>query len=91
MSIILDDIKSFITVSQTLNVTRASEIIGVSQPALSYSIKRLEAELGGELLIRLKNGVQLSKLGEEFLTRSRRLVYEWEQAQNLASPDSGTY
>lgn len=85
----MDDIKYFIAVSETLNMTRASQIVGISQPALSYSIKRLESELGGELLIRLKNGIQLTKLGEEFKLRSRRLLYEWKQAQNLASPESG--
>lgn len=89
MSLMMDDVKYFITVSETLNVTRASEIIGISQPALSYAIKRLEKELGGELLIRLKNGIQLTKLGEEFCTRARRLLFEWEQAQNLANPESG--
>lgn len=85
----MDDIKYFIAVSETLNVTRASEIIGISQPALSYAIKRLEQELGGLLLIRLKSGIQLTKLGEDFKIRARRLLYEWEQAQNLAHPDSG--
>jgi DNA-binding transcriptional LysR family regulator len=85
----MDDIKYFITVSETLNITRASEIVGISQPALSYALKRLERELGGTLLIRLKNGIQLTKLGEEFKKRSRRLLYEWEQTRNLASPDSG--
>ena len=89
MSLILADIKYFITISETLNVTRASEIIGITQPALSYSLKRIESELGGQLFIRLKNGIQLTKLGEEFKTRARRLIYEWEQAQNLANPDSG--
>lgn len=85
----MDDIKYFITVSETLNITRASEIIGITQPALSYAIKRLENELGGELLIRLKNGIQLTKLGEEFRQRSRRLLHEWEEAQNLANPETG--
>ncbi len=85
----MDDIKYFVTICETLNITRASEIIGISQPALRYSIKRLENELGGKLLVRLKNGIQLSKLGEEFKLRSRRLLYEWEQAQNLANSDSG--
>ncbi len=89
MSLLLDDIKYFMTVSETLNMTRASEIIGISQPALSYAVKRLENKLGGQLLIRLKNGLQLTKLGEEFQKRSHRLLYEWEQAQNLAHPESG--
>lgn len=89
MSLVMDDIKYFITVSETLNITRASEIIGISQPALSYAVKRLENNLGGQLLIRLKNGIQLTKLGEEFKLRAHRLLYEWEQAQNLAHPESG--
>lgn len=85
----MNDIKYFITVSETLNVTRASEIIGLSQPALSYAIKRLENELGGPLLIRLKNGIQLTKFGETFKQHARRLLSEWEQAQNLINPESG--
>lgn len=89
MALGLGDIKNFVTVSQTLNVTRASEILGLTQPALSYSLKRLELELDGELLIRLKSGVQLTKLGENFLNRSRRLIFEWEELQRVASPDSG--
>ncbi|KTD69255.1 MULTISPECIES: LysR family transcriptional regulator [Legionella] len=89
MSLLLDDIKYFIAASDTLNITRASEIIGISQPALSYSIKRLENKLGGALFIRLKNGIQLTKLGEEFKQRSHRLIYEWEQVQNIAHPESG--
>ena len=44
MSLMMDDVKYFIAVSETLNITRASEIIGISQPALSYAIKRLENE-----------------------------------------------
>ncbi|MBN9231729.1 MAG: LysR family transcriptional regulator [Legionella sp. 40-6] len=89
MSLMLDDVKYFIKVSETLNITRASEIIGISQPALSYAVKRLESELGGQLIIRLKNGVQLTKLGEEFQQRARRLVYEWEEARNLAISEWG--
>lgn len=88
MAMILEDIKYFTTVSQTLNITRASEIIGISQPALSYAIKRLETQLGGELFIRLKNGLQLTKLGEEFSVRCHRLIYEWKQLQNIAKLDS---
>ena len=89
MALMLSDIKYFLVVSETLNITRASEIIGISQPALSYALKRLENELNGQLLIRLKNGTRLSKLGEGFKQRAHRLLYEWEQAQNLANSETG--
>jgi DNA-binding transcriptional LysR family regulator len=88
MSLVLDDLKNFLKICETRNVTRASEIIGISQPALSYSIKRLERELGGELIIRLKNGVRLTKLGEEFSIHSRQLITQWEMAQKLIHSES---
>ena len=87
MSLNLDDIRYFTTVCECLNVTRASEIIGISQPALSYAIKRLENEFGAKLLIRLKNGIQLTKVGEEFYKRAKRLILVWEESQNLFTDD----
>ncbi|MGE3611458.1 MAG: LysR family transcriptional regulator [Bacteriovoracaceae bacterium] len=87
MAINLDDIKYFLKVSDSLNVTRASEQLGITQPALSYSLKRLEQELGGELLIRLKNGIQLTKLGEEFKERCHKIIFEWESAQKIFHND----
>ena len=83
MSLVLDDIRYFNTVSQFLNMTRASEVLGVTQPTLSYAMKRLENELGGELFVRLKNGLQLTQLGESFLKQGQVVLYEWEQAQKL--------
>ena len=87
MTVNLDDIKNFITVAKTLNITRASELLGMSQPTLSYSVKRLEGELGQELIIRLKNGVQLTKVGEEFCRRSNKLILYWQDAQKIFSLD----
>ena len=89
MALMIDDVRYFIKVSEVLNITKASQMIGVSQPTLSYAIKRLEHYLGGELLIRLKNGIQLTKLGEEFKRRAYHLLHEWEQVQNLTLSSSG--
>ncbi len=83
MSLALDDIKNFIKVSETKNITRASESLGLTQPALSYSIKRLENELGQELIVRLKNGVVLTKFGQAFLSKARKLIILWEESQKI--------
>ncbi|MAZ48655.1 MAG: LysR family transcriptional regulator [Halobacteriovoraceae bacterium] len=88
MSLALDDLKNFITVTETLNVTRASEILGMTQPALSYSLKRLEREFGTELFIRLKNGVQLTKTGEEFYARAKKLILLWEDSKKIFKDDT---
>ncbi len=81
----LDDIKNFVAVSENLNITRASEFLGVSQPTLSYSMKRLESEFNEKLIIRLKNGIQLTKLGEEFYGRAKRLILYWEDSRKIFS------
>ena len=83
MALQLDDIKYFLSVSETLNVTRASELLGITQPTLSYSIKRLEHEIGGELLIRPKNGVQLTHLGNLFISKAHQLIRQWEDIQKI--------
>jgi DNA-binding transcriptional LysR family regulator len=88
MAMNIDDIKYFIKTAELLNVTRASEVLGVSQPALSYSLKRLEGQLGAPLFIRLKNGMRLTKLGEEFLKKSHTLIFDWKELEKLVDPDS---
>ena len=88
MALTLDDIKYFIVLKDTLNITRASEIIGITQPTMSYAIKRLENELKSELITRQKNGVKLTKFGEEFYKRAKRLEILWEESQKILSHDT---
>ena len=52
-----NDLKSFLTTANTLHLTRAAKELGLSQPALSHCIKRLEAEVGEELFLRRKDGL----------------------------------
>lgn len=57
--------KVFYTVAQTKNISKASEILYVSQPAISYSIKTLEKSLGNKLFYRTSKGVQLTPEAEK--------------------------
>jgi DNA-binding transcriptional LysR family regulator len=59
----LIQIRYFLTLAKTLNFTRAAEICNVTQPALTKSIRRLESELGGPLLLRERVHTQLTPLG----------------------------
>jgi DNA-binding transcriptional LysR family regulator len=72
------DLQYFIEVAHALNISRAAERLGISQPSLSLAIKRLEDALGAELLIRGKSGVQLTRTGQKFVTQARHLLTEWE-------------
>ena len=49
------------------SVTRAAEIVGLSQPAMSHALKRLRDEFGDPLLVRAGRGMVLTPRGEEIL------------------------
>lgn len=54
--------------------TRAAAALHVAQPSLSQGIRRLEAELGAPLFVRVGRTVRLSEAGEAFLGPARRLL-----------------
>ncbi len=73
------DLKYFLELTQTQHLTRASERLGITQPALSHSIKRIETELKTSLFIRSKKGMKLTKAGELLLNSSQALLQTWDQ------------
>lgn len=56
----------------------ASRALGLSQPALTRSIQRLERRVGSALFDRKSRGVILTPLGERFVLRARSLLSELE-------------
>src|SRR5687768_10713261 len=89
------DLTYFLEVAATRNISRAAERLGITQPALSLALKRLENTIGTELLIRTKVGVQLTKPGVRVAARARDLIDEWHKLRNDALRDeheiSGRY
>jgi DNA-binding transcriptional LysR family regulator len=81
------DLTYFVEIANTLNVSRAAERLGISQPSLSLAIRRLEDSLGTALLIRSKRGVSLTQAGKQLLAHARHLLETWEgvKAEALAS------
>lgn len=63
----LTQIRYFLALARELNFTRAADACNVTQPALTKSIQRLEAELGGPLLLRERSLTQLTELGRTML------------------------
>jgi DNA-binding transcriptional LysR family regulator len=55
----------FYVVATCGNITKASQELMISQPAVTKQIKTLENQLGGELFIRTKRGVILTENGKE--------------------------
>lgn len=60
-------IKYFITIARLKHYTKASEVLHVSQPSLSYSISSLEEELGFKLFVKEGRNITLTPEGEIFI------------------------
>ena len=65
----LNDYVAFIAVARTRNFTKAAAQLGVSQSALSYTVRTLEARLGVRLLTRTTRSVALTNAGERLMDR----------------------
>jgi Transcriptional regulator len=63
----LSDIQAFLTVARERNFTRAAAQLGVSQSALSHTIKGMEERLGLRLLTRTTRSVAVTEAGERLL------------------------
>src|SRR5216683_3488812 len=63
----LNDIAAFLTVARERSFTRAAAQLGVSQSALSQTVRGLEARLGLRLLTRTTRSVAPTEAGERLL------------------------
>lgn len=61
-------------VAEEKNVTKASARLFISQPALTYRLKRIEAELGARILTRVPSGVVLTPQGECLLRYAEEML-----------------
>src|SRR5260370_32319309 len=64
----LDDLLAFLAVARERSFTKAAAKLGVSQSALSHTMRELEARLGVRLLTRTTRSVAPTEAGERLLT-----------------------
>ncbi|MCX6124445.1 MAG: LysR family transcriptional regulator, partial [Proteobacteria bacterium] len=76
------DLQYFFETAGTLNLSRAAERLGMTQPSLSQSIQRLEHSLGEAVFIRHKRGVTLTPAGRQLLAHTRALLQSWEEVKS---------
>ena len=75
-------IRAFLAVAQSLSFAVACERLHLSQSALSLTIKALEESLGGRLFSRTTRNVALTPEGESLLPLARRLIADWDNAED---------
>jgi len=77
----------FLSVADTLNFSRSSELLHMSVSAVSRTIQRLEDELGQPLLERDNRSVRLTSAGREFREYARHSVAQWQQLRRKLGSD----
>lgn len=75
-------VRYFVAVADELHFGRAAAALYISQPALSKQIRRLEEQLGTQLLVRDSRHVELTVHGRRFLDEARTLLALATRMQN---------
>jgi len=90
----LRDLRYLVAVADERHFGRAAEACFVSQPTLSTQIKKLEAELGVELVERSPRHIMMTAVGAEVVERARVVLREADDITQIArrakDPESGT-
>jgi DNA-binding transcriptional LysR family regulator len=81
--VLLAQIEAFLTVAERRSVSKAAEVLYVTQPALTTRIKKLERDLGVELFVRTPRGMRLTAEGRAFRGHAQRAVQELAQGREL--------
>jgi DNA-binding transcriptional LysR family regulator len=90
----LDQLRVFIAVAERGHVTRAAEVLGISQSAASGAIAGLESRYGTKLFDRVGRGIELTETGRLFLREARAVLHRATMAravlEDLAGHATGT-
>lgn len=79
------EIKYFLAVVRELNFTRAATACGITQPALTRAIKKLENEFGGPLFLRRPGGIELTRLARELLPKLQSIEFGLSEVKEKAA------
>jgi DNA-binding transcriptional LysR family regulator len=81
----LKQLRYFVAVAEELHFGRAARRLFISQPALSFDIRRFEEQLGVQLLERNSKTVALTNAGHVLLGEARRLLQQAEEAERMTT------
>jgi DNA-binding transcriptional LysR family regulator len=79
-------LRTLVAVVDLRSFTKAAQSLGVTQPAVSAQVKRLQGLLGADLLDKSAPGVSLTSAGELVVNYARRLLSINDQILDIAGP-----
>lgn len=87
----LSQLQYFTTLAELQNVSRASELLHMSQSSLSKNISAIEEELDVSLFDRNGKHIVLNNVGQRFLECCQRILHEYENAiDDINAMSTGT-
>jgi DNA-binding transcriptional LysR family regulator len=85
----LEQLRIFVAVAERQHVTRAADVLNLTQSAVSSAITTLEARHGVALFDRVGRGVVLNRAGEMFLAEARKVLVQAQAAESALADLSG--
>ena len=78
----LNQIRNVVAIAERGSLRSAARALGVTQPAVTRSIRELEHELGVTLFERKATGMALTSLGDAFVRRATGIQHEVERVRS---------
>jgi DNA-binding transcriptional LysR family regulator len=89
INIPIEIVRTVVAISETGSLSKAGERLGLSQPAISSQIKRLQNLVGGSLFVKTANGTGTTDLGKLALRQARIILEANDQLLRLGGNNVG--
>jgi DNA-binding transcriptional LysR family regulator len=89
LNIPIEIVRTVVAVSETGSLSKAGERLGLSQPAVSSQMKRIQNLVGGPLFSKTVNGSVANQLGKLVLSQARRILEANDQMLRLGGGMDG--
>src|ERR1700750_1376076 len=90
VNIPIEIVRTVVAISETGSLSKAGERLGLSQPAISSQVKRLQNLVGGSLFVKTANGTTTTELGKLALQQARIILEANDQLLRLGGDNEGT-
>lgn len=78
----------FLQLTETMNYTQAAQLLGITQPALTQQIKKLEHAVGAQLFYSVGKKLHLSEAGKTMLVTVKQIYSLLNEATDAIQQDS---
>ncbi|MER8770029.1 LysR substrate-binding domain-containing protein [Mesorhizobium sp. M0960] len=86
----LDQLRIFVAVAERAHMTKAADLLGISQSAASAAIRSLEQQHGVQLFNRVGRNIELAETGRRFLPEAKAVLERAAAAHNVLEHVSQT-